>query len=264
MLHMTSRGNAKICHRKWKAGIFGTSLKQGVSGATINKTNLNMKTQNNEELILKYLEKHPNVSAEVISESTGIFKLTVFKILKGMLNKRVLAVNGQSKPQLYCLKVEQTEKDIKTDPCGVNEPKPLQDAKIDKKVAQERQNKAQEESKYPVKNGTRDTSKLIYQDKPYGKGPLVLKIVSDFIAKNPKISLARLKETWPDSLQPRYGFIVETPLAKRRTIGPKERYFWKSPLSVAGKKVVISSQWGAGKHFDEFLEIARKLKFVIK
>lgn len=222
-----------------------------------------MKTQNNEEMILKYLEKHPNITADVISENTGIFKLNVFKILKGMVNDKILTVNGQVKPQLYSLNTSQNGKVTKNDPGVAIQSKPVQDAKIIEKVSQGRQIQPQEAA-VVYKKGPRDTSKLIFQNKPYGKGPLVLAVVSDFLSKNERVSLLKIKEIFPDYLQPRYGFIVETPLAKRRTIGLKERYFWKSPLSVAGKKVVISSQWGAGKHFDEFLEIARKLKYVIK
>lgn len=222
-----------------------------------------MKTQNNEEMILKYLEKNPNVSAEVISESTGIFKLNVFKIVKGMLNDKVLSVNGQTKPQLYSLNTAPNARLTKNTHGVVKEHQPIQDAKTQKKGGQERQKDAQEEN-LAYKKGPRDTSKLVFQDVARGKGPTVLAIVSDYVSKNPKVSLQKLKEIFPDNLQPRYGFIVETPLAKRRTVGEKERYFWKAPLTVAGKKVVVCSQWGAGKSFDTVLRIAKELGYKIQ
>lgn len=222
-----------------------------------------MKTKNNEELILKYLEKHPNVSAEKVSENTGIFKLNVFKILKGMVNDKVLIVNTNEKPSLYSLNAIQKSNGSKITHDESKSPKPMQVTKVDKKADQERQNKAQEEPLI-YKKGPRDTSKLEFQNKLYGKGPLVLAIVSDYVSKNPRLSLTKLKEIFPDSLQPRYGFCVETPRARRLTIGPKERYFWKAPLNVAGKKLVISSQWGAGPAFESFLRMAQELGYKIK
>ena len=79
-----------------------------------------------------------------------------------------------------------------------------------------------------------------------------------------KDRLSKLKELFPDTLQPRYGTIQDVSKAKKLS-EDRERFFLKPEqiLKVGDKRVAVCNQWG--KHnIGGFVKIARSLGYNIK
>ena len=115
-----------------------------------------------------------------------------------------------------------------------------------------------------LKTGNRDTSKLKFQGQEYGKGQLVLAVVKAHVEKNPRMTLSKLREIFPDELQPRYGTIQEVSKAKKLS-SDRDRFFLKPEqiLKVGDKKVAVSNQWGSN-NLPPFLKVAKSLGYHIK
>jgi len=65
-----------------------------------------MKTNENQQTVLDYIEKFSNASAEAISNGTGIFKLQVHKILKTLLENELVNVDKEGNPPIYSCRAE--------------------------------------------------------------------------------------------------------------------------------------------------------------
>lgn len=199
-----------------------------------------MKNEQQKTQVLDWIEKFPEAGAELIANGTGIFKLQVFKILKTLSEEGKLIINEKgTHPPYSIVKINS----------GRNQPtvKP----------------NAAKKTKTDELSG-RDTSKLSFQGKQFGKGQLVLAVIREHIAKNPTITLEKLKEQFPDSLQPRYGTIKEVQQAKKLSVD-RDRFFLKPEqiFSVGNKKVVVSNQWGIN-NISPFISAAKKLGYKIR
>jgi len=208
-----------------------------------------MKTVDNQSMILAFVAKNEESTVDAIAAGTGVFKLNVYKILKGLLENKRLKVVEKSNPPRYIL--------------GNKVIKGKQDINSDKKVPQEEKGEVLDVFPKLKKTG-RDTSKLMFMGKEYGKGPLVLAVIKHYCENN-KVSLAKLKELFPDeSLSPRYGVVQLLNTAKKLSVG-RDRFFLKPEqlIKVGDAKVAVTSQWGAG-NIGKFLSIAKKLGYTIK
>lgn len=93
----------------------------------------------------------------------------------------------------------------------------------------------------------RDLTKYRFQGQTYGKGRLVLAVVSFFVEQNPDLTLDELRSKFPNRLQGSLGVIEDLSVlsdpAKRN-----RRYFAKPDevihLANEGRSVVVCSQWG--------------------
>ena len=89
------------------------------------------------------------------------------------------------------------------------------------------------------------------------KRQLVLEIVKDWASKN-NPSFDEIQAAFPDEVQGSKGFIV-----KESEVNDAKRFNMQEPLSIKnGTKVVVSNQWGT-KNIDNFLSLAKKLKYNI-
>jgi hypothetical protein len=207
-----------------------------------------MKMNEKQQAVYDAVEKFPGTGVEVISQVAGIGnRLYLFKILKELTQNGHLLVEDENGDPGYTIRLEGSK-----NATGI------------KKVSQERKGKAQEEDLGPPTEG-RDTGKYLFEGNTYGKGRLVWAVVKAYHTTNKKVSLGKMQTVFPDTLQKNYGFIVEYPKAKKMSVG-RERYFMRDgeTMQVAGKRVCVCSQWGNGKNWDEFLEIAKGLGFKIK
>ena len=120
----------------------------------------------------------------------------------------------------------------------------------------------------PAPYGSKDTTKYIFNGYQYGKGRLVLAVVTEYVKQNPDITFNELKKVFPDQLQgANIGVFAEIEDAKRRTNKIKRYYFGDRPGSVesvqiADCTIVVSNQWGIG-NIGRFLQVAEKLGFEI-
>ena len=89
------------------------------------------------------------------------------------------------------------------------------------------------------------------------KRQLVLTIVKDWANKN-NPTLDEIQKVFTDKIQGSKGFIV-----KESEVNDAKRFNMQEPLSIKnGTKVVVSNQWGT-KNIDNFLSLAKKLKYNI-
>jgi hypothetical protein len=203
--------------------------------------------ENTQQVILDFLQKFPDSPADALITATGLFKLNVYKALNKLTAEGKILMDTTDEPAIYRLaenKGEATEHS--------------------ETVTQETEEKTTQKKGYESEG--RDTSKYKFQGEEYGKGKLVLAIITEYVKTHKKITLPKLKEVFADeSLQPRYGVIVE--LNKARKLEGRPRHFIAEDqiLTLGGdkKKVVVCNQWGAG-NIDPFIKVARSLGYTIK
>ena len=121
-----------------------------------------------------------------------------------------------------------------------------------------------DEEKLPAASG-RNNDKYKFNGEELGKGKTVLALVAHFISKNPKTTIAKLKEVFPDNLMNhKYGVFKEAGEAKKIS-GSRERYFLKPEqlIKVGDKWIAVCNQITA-ENIKPFLKAAKTLGFVIK
>jgi hypothetical protein len=92
----------------------------------------------------------------------------------------------------------------------------------------------------------RDLTKYRFQGQTYGKGRLVLAVVSFFVEQNPDLTLDELRSKFPNRLQ---GNRVIEDLAVLSDPAKRNRRYFAKPdevihLANEGRSVVVCSQWG--------------------
>lgn len=209
----------------------------------------NMKTTealtDKQQQVLDYIVAHPDSTADAIIEGTGTNKLPAYNIFKQLVAKDKIVINHQNTPATFS-SIKQEAKIVKS---------------ADKKLVKEEKSKP-EDDEAALPTG-RNTGKLKFNGEFYGKGRLVLAVVNKYVQDNPKVTLAKLKEVFPDELQPRYGIVQEVTKAKKMSEDGRDRFFLKPEelIKVGEKKVAVCNQFGAHnlplKHF-------KALGFVIK
>lgn len=112
---------------------------------------------------------------------------------------------------------------------------------------------------YPKKG--KDYTKYIFKGQKFGKGRLVLAVVTDYVRTNPSISLSELKKIFPDKIQydrfmnQKYGVIqtealvIEKNWAKHFFTNNSEK------IILQDTTIVVSREWGAN-NISQFLRAA--------
>jgi hypothetical protein len=197
-----------------------------------------------QQKVLDHISKFSDATADLIASATGMNRLLVFKTVK-VLSDNGLVKISDTKPSTYKI-VKGESKTAKA---------PEKKTTSIKKVA---------DDEVALNSGTRDTSKLKFNGELYGKGRLVLAVVKQFMKDNPRTSLTKLKETFPEELQPRYGMIQEVSKAKKLSID-RERFFLKPEdlIKVGDKKVAVCNQFGKN-NLPEVLKHFKTLNYNIK
>lgn len=109
---------------------------------------------------------------------------------------------------------------------------------------------------------SKDTTRYEFKGMEYGKGKLVLAVVSDYLKNNKNISYVELKTIFFDNLQKgRCGVVRKANEVILKD--PEKRYFFKYPLNVNGETVVVCSQWGIdniGYFVDRAIDLGYNIK----
>lgn len=123
-----------------------------------------------------------------------------------------------------------------------------------------------DERRKAIKNSSRDLSKFIFEDTPYGKSRLVQAVVSSYLKHHPSCDYEQLSSAFPKSLQGSLGvFTTLEHHQKKIKTDPIARYFGtpQEVLTLGDQTlVVVCSQWGTG-NIDRFIEHASELGFHI-
>lgn len=105
----------------------------------------------------------------------------------------------------------------------------------------------------------RDYTKYNFNNETYGKGRLVLAVITEFIKQNPAITFEQLKIQFPDKLQGSLGVIEETSFLDDNK-SKSNRFFTKPneilTLQNENKSVIVCSDWGLNTK--GFVEYARE------
>lgn len=111
-------------------------------------------------------------------------------------------------------------------------------------------------------NSNRDFGRLRVNGETLPKGRAVLSVVSNYVEKHPKITLASLQEKFPDELQKNWGMIRDLAQARKISGDKKKRFFIndKDVLIVGGKKVVVCNQWDSN-NIKPFIKLAKALGY---
>ncbi len=219
-----------------------------------------------QQKVLDHIQKFNGSSAELIANITQLNKLVIYKSVKVLADKGMIKVNSESDPATYeFLKTDKREtnpsKDVTTETVLKVE-EPNKNVLVKKATKTATAKKVEEDEATLPKTSGRDTSKLKFNGELYGKGRLVLAVVKKYVEDNPKTTLTKLKEIFPNELQPRYGVVEEVSKAKKIS-ADRDRFFLKPEdlIKVGDKKIAVCNQFGSHnlplKHF-------KSLGFVIK
>jgi len=122
----------------------------------------------------------------------------------------------------------------------------------------------------PVQNVTkkRDTTKYSFNNQEYGKGKLVLAVVKDYVANNPKITFDKLLKVFPKELQGSIGVFNEHSFVQTKYENKShKRHYLKlnEIINLADCNIVVSTEWGAGDgdNISGFVEHAKSIGYNI-
>ena len=94
------------------------------------------------------------------------------------------------------------------------------------------------------------------------KNRLVLEIVTHYAETHMPLSLAELKQIFPDSLQGTFGVITSLADAQPEKFKGYKRYYTEKPIMLSDGPCAVSNQWRAN-NIDEFIAAAEKLGYKI-
>ncbi|TAH42097.1 MAG: hypothetical protein EYC69_06545 [Bacteroidetes bacterium] len=133
------------------------------------------------------------------------------------------------------------------------------------KTSDEMEEKEKPRTKKGKSDGGRDMRKFKFDGTLHTKGGLVLAVIQKYVEKRKNISVAKLKEAFPDELLQRFGVFQEVRKAKTFMSGGRDRFFLKDDqlIKIQNSKIAVSNQWSAD-NIKPFLSTAKKLGFEIR
>lgn len=119
-----------------------------------------------------------------------------------------------------------------------------------------------------IKNAVqRDLSRFSWEFSGAGgvalpKSKLVLEIVKHYAAQNGPLTLAELKETFPDSLLKPFGVVASLEEANPSNFSGHKRYYVDEPIMLSDGPAAVCTQWRAGS-IKNFIACAEDLGYKI-
>ncbi len=109
----------------------------------------------------------------------------------------------------------------------------------------------------------RDRRGYVFNGKTYGKGPLVLAVVSHYVENN-DIDYMTLKKVFPDSLLKSYGIFKRVDEAREASV-KRNRYFLKDTqlIQVSDDQIAVCNQF-TGNNIGAFITKASSIGYEIK
>ena len=123
--------------------------------------------------------------------------------------------------------------------------------------------------------GKKDDTQYNFKGNEYGKGKLVLAVISDYVRSHPETAREKLKTIFPKKLQGSLEVVedkeaaltdYQSKLAQWEQNGkkknkPKFRFF-KEELQLSNGEMYVTTEWGSG-NIDRFIYAAKKLGYKI-
>lgn len=238
-----------------------------------------MTTTTLKEKIVTIVKASDGMDKKSISESTSAKGILLEGTLSKLLKESILEVKEKEGQKFYYVSSENSESIATEEEKGseINEPTSDTGKKENKKVKkgkasaksdaeeEKKDEKAKTVSSKGKTEGGRDMRKFRFDGGQHTKGGLVLAVVRKYVEKHKNISLAKLKEVFPDEMLQRFGVFQEVRKAKTFTSGGRDRFFMKEEhvIKIKDGKIVVSNQWTA-ENIKPFLTAARKLGFDIR
>jgi hypothetical protein len=126
--------------------------------------------------------------------------------------------------------------------------------------------KAKAEQRREQASQNKDYTKYTYNGDRYGKAPLVLAVISEFVKNNPKTTYQDIKDTFTDDIQGSYGCVATLEEAQSIKEKSGKRHYMNDDqvlTSADNVQFVVCTQWGTG-NITTFLAKAKALEFVIE
>ncbi|TAH40109.1 MAG: hypothetical protein EYC69_11920 [Bacteroidetes bacterium] len=228
------------------------------------------------EKIVTLVRTTEGIDKKTISESTATKGIVLEGAIARLVKDRILKIQNREGQKYYFL----ADKDSETSVAGrgegteINEPDSEPEkkgslkskkGKAIAKTSDEMEEKEKPRTKKGKSEGGRDMRKFKFDGKLHTKGGLVLAVVQKYVEKRKNISLAKLKEAFPDELLQRFGVFQEVRKAKTFTSGGRDRFFLQDDrlIKIQNSKIAVSNQWSAD-NIKPFLSTAKKLGFEIR
>lgn len=199
------------------------------------------------ELIHVELRQQPSLTAQDLSERTGIAVMMCYKVLKADVELGAVSMKIIDEMKHYT--ITGSEMAAMEEPASEPKPSEQEDNEVSSTVV--------------VQSSGRDTTKFIFKKKAYSKSGCVLAVVTDYVNTS-KPTLELLRVGFPDAIVGRFG--VVNSLDKAKELSPdRPRYFMKDDqllITSDNLTIAVCNQWTLGR-FAEFMDAAGKLGFKI-
>lgn len=220
----------------------------------------------------EFIQQEKDQAEQELIEFLG--KEYIDKIEVNNSNVRIILVNQDFSPEItncviwlneqgldiQCVKIEPYEFNGQT-LWDIDTIIPVKEVQEYQMTLREKQQSDQETKR----QSNKDFSKYQFNGDEFGKGRLVLEVVTHYCKNNNVIDIADLQNKFPATLQPRFDVVM--PLSElKNNPSLMIRYFRNDNQIIAlnnGDKLVVCNQWGVG-NIDNFISRAKELGYVIE
>ncbi|WP_066802446.1 hypothetical protein [Moraxella oblonga] len=220
----------------------------------------------------EFIQQEKDQAEQELIEFLG--KEYLDKIEVNNANVRIMLVNQDFSPEItncviwlneqgldiQCVKIEPYEFNGQT-LWDIDTIIPVKEVQEYQMTLREKQQSDQETKR----QSNKDFSKYQFNGDEFGKGRLVLEVVTHYCKNNNVIDIADLQNKFPSTLQPRFDVVTLLSELKNNP-SLMMRYFRNDNQIIAlnnGDKVVVCNQWGVG-NIDNFINRAKELGYVIE
>ncbi len=218
------------------------------------------------EKIIDVVKEASSVDKKTISESTATKGIVLEGALSKLVKDKIIIVEVKEGEKIYSIssEIDGSSKEEVIIP-QISASKKEKKEKPEDEIAVAGENTEKSKTSYGKNDGKRDIRKFRFKGEHHTKGGLVHAVISEFVSKRKNISLAKLKESFPDELLQRFGVVQEIAKAKQFASGGRDRYFMQDErvIKLKDKKIVVCNQW-TSENIKPFLTAARKLGFDIR
>jgi len=218
------------------------------------------------EKIIEVVKASTSIDKKTISETTATKGIVLEGALSKLIKDKILVVEVEDGEKIYSISPETEVSSTALASFPPNSvTKKEKKEKPEDEISEDEDNTEKSGKKNGRNEGKRDMRKFRFKGEYHTKGGLVHAVISEFVSKRKNITLAKLKESFPDELLQRFGVVQEIAKAKQFASGGRDRYFMQEEriIKIKDKKIVVSNQW-TSQNIKPFLSAARKLNFDIR
>ncbi len=110
-------------------------------------------------------------------------------------------------------------------------------------------------------SNSKDHTKFLFNGEVYGKGRLVLAVVTDYVSRNPDVTFDKLKSIFPDLLHGSQGVFSERQVIKERFAGKSNSHHFMKPeeiISLDDADITVCVDWTVSNIY-KFIDAAKSL-----